>query len=57
MPGEDFPRRATGEVTGGTTLELPGLLVNASVFAWRMEGREGVGAYELTVRAEPQEAA
>jgi hypothetical protein len=57
MPGEDFPRRLAGEVTGGTTLELPGLRVNASVFAWRMEGREGVGSYELTVRAEPQEAA
>ncbi len=57
MPGEDFPRRATGEVAGGTTLELPGLRVNASVFSWRMEGREGLGAYELTVRAEPPEAA
>ncbi len=57
MPGEDFPRRLAGEVAGGTTLELPGLRVNASVFAWRMEGREGVGSYELTVRAEPQAAA
>jgi hypothetical protein len=57
MPGEDFPRRAAGEVTGGTTLELPGLRVNASIFAWRMEGREGAGAYELTVRDEPPEAA
>lgn len=57
MPGEDFPRRAAGEVAGGTTLELPGLRVNASVFVWRMDGREGVGAYELTVRADPQEAA
>lgn len=57
LPGEDFPRRAAGEVAGGTTLELPGLRVNASVFAWRMEGREGIGAYELTVRAEAPEAA
>lgn len=57
MPGEDFPRRLAGEVAGGTTLELPGLRVNASVFQWRMEGREGVGSYELTVRSEPQEAA
>jgi hypothetical protein len=57
MPGEDFPRRAAGEAASGTTLELPGLLVNASVFEWRMEGREGVGSYEVTVRAEPQEAA
>ena len=57
LPGEDFPRRAAGELAGGTTLELPGLRVNASVFSWRMEGREGFGAYELTVRAEPPEAA
>jgi hypothetical protein len=57
LPGEDFPRRAAGEVAAGTTLELPGLLVNASVFRWRMEGREGIGAYELTARTEPPEAA
>ena len=35
---------------------LEGLRVNAAVFDWRMEGREGVGAYELAVRDE-QEAA
>ena len=57
LPGEDFPRRAAGEVAGGTTLELTGLRVNASVFGWRMEGRDGAGAYEVTVRAEPAEAA
>ena len=57
MPGEDFPRRASGEVTGGTTLELSGLRVNASVFAWRMEGRDGAGAYEVTVRGGVGEAA
>jgi hypothetical protein len=57
MPGEDFPRRLAGEVAGGTTLELPGLQVNASVFDWRMEGREGMGSYEVTVRDEPQAAA
>jgi hypothetical protein len=57
MPGEDFPRRTSGEVAAGTTLEMPGLLVNVSVFDWRMEGREGAGGYELTIRAEPPEAA
>ena len=57
MPGEDFPRRAAGEAAAGTTLELPGLLVNVSVFRWRMEGREGLGAYEVTTRSEPLEAA
>jgi hypothetical protein len=40
----------------GTTLGLDGLRVNASVFAWRMEGREGAGAYDITIRDEPEVA-
>jgi hypothetical protein len=31
--------------------------VNAAVFSWQMEGRNGAGAYELTIRDEPPEAA
>jgi hypothetical protein len=57
MPGEDFPRRASGTAVAGTTLSLEGLRVNAAVFSWRMEGRDGAGAYELTIRDEPPEAA
>jgi hypothetical protein len=57
LPGEDFPRRASGTAVAGTTLALDGLHVNAAVFSWRMEGRDGAGAYELTVRDEPPEAA
>jgi hypothetical protein len=57
MPGEDFPRRASGTAVAGTTLSLEGLSVNAAVFSWRMEGRDGAGAYELTFREEPPEAA
>lgn len=57
MPGEDFPRRASGTAVAGTTLSLEGLNVNAAVFSWRMEGRDGAGAYELTFRDEPPEAA
>lgn len=53
LPGDSFPRRAAGTVTAGTTLALEGLRVNAAVFRWRMDGREGAGAYELTVRDEP----
>jgi len=52
MPEEDFPRRVSGSAVAGTTLSLEGLRVNAAVFDWRMEGREGTGAYELTVREE-----
>ncbi|CAA9483601.1 MAG: hypothetical protein AVDCRST_MAG45-314 [uncultured Solirubrobacterales bacterium] len=50
VPGEDFPRRLAGQARAGLSLALEGLLVHAAVFGWRMEGREGVGAYELTVR-------
>jgi hypothetical protein len=57
LPGEDFPRRASGTAASGTTLSLEGLRVNAAIFSWHMEGREGAGAYELTVRDEPPVAA
>jgi len=57
LPGEDFPRRASGSAQAGASLTLEGLQVNASVFAWTMEGREGAGAYDLLVRDEPDEAA
>jgi len=57
MPGEDFPRRASGTAVAGTTLSLDGLRVNAAVFSWRMDGRDGAGAYEVTFRDEPLEAA
>ncbi|MEA2482588.1 MAG: hypothetical protein QOC55_535 [Thermoleophilaceae bacterium] len=56
LPGEDFPRRAFGKVTAGASLALEGLDVHAAVMTWSMEGREGAGLYELTVR-EPAPAA
>jgi hypothetical protein len=57
LPGEDFPRRASGSVRAGLTLALEGLRVDAGVVGWRMEGRDGVGSYEITGRDEPGEAA
>jgi len=57
LPGEDFPRRGSGSAIAGSSLELEGLTVHAAVFRWRVEGREGVGAYELMVRAESPAAA
>jgi hypothetical protein len=54
---EDFPRRASGVAVAGSTLELPGLTVNAGIFDWRMEGRPGAGLYELTSRQEEPTAA
>jgi len=57
LPGEDFPRRGSGSVIAGSSLDLEGLQVHAAVFAWHLEGREGIGAYELMVRREAPAAA
>lgn len=57
FPGEDYPRRLFGTVQAGTSLELEGLLVHAAAFTWRMEGRQGAGMYELTLRSEDEEPA
>jgi hypothetical protein len=46
-----FPHRAAGEVLCGTTLDLGRLRLDAAFFAWRMEGRTGVGRYDVLRRA------
>jgi hypothetical protein len=56
VPGEDFPRRGSGTVVAGSSLHLDGLDVHAAIFRWRMDDREGTGAYELWVRSEPEAA-
>jgi hypothetical protein len=50
LPGEDYPRRATGSAQAGASIVLGGVRVDAAVFEWRMEGRVGTGAYELALR-------
>jgi hypothetical protein len=57
VPGEEYPRRGSGLVIAGTSLDLDGLQVHVAVFRWRLDGREGIGAYELTLRSEPPAAA
>jgi hypothetical protein len=57
VPGEDYPRRGSGQVIAGSSLDLEGLQVHAAVFRWRLDGREGIGAYELMMRSEPPAAA
>jgi hypothetical protein len=57
LPGEDFARRGSGSAVAGSTLELEGVTAHVAVFRWRVEGREGVGGYELTVRHEAPQAA
>jgi hypothetical protein len=57
LPGEDFPRRGSGLVIAGTSLDLDMLQVHVAIFRWRLDGREGIGAYELMLRMEPPAAA
>ena len=57
LPGEDFPRRMSGTARAGASLSLEGLRVHAAVFGWHMDGREGVGTYDIIVRDEPAAAA
>ncbi|CAN5587864.1 hypothetical protein BH20ACT17_BH20ACT17_11480 [soil metagenome] len=40
-------RRAWGEVLCGTTIGLGDMRLDSAFFHWRMEGREGVGLYDV----------
>ncbi len=53
VPGHDFPMRGSGTVVAGTSLALEGIDVHAAAFRWRLDDREGAGAYELWLRSEP----
>jgi hypothetical protein len=57
LPNEDFPRRGSGLVIAGSSFDLEAIEVHAAVFRWRLDGREGIGGYELMVRVEPPVAA
>jgi hypothetical protein len=48
---DELPRRAAGQVECGTSLELGRLRLDCAFFRWRMEGREGVGRYDVLRRA------
>lgn len=55
-----YARRAAGEAIAGTTLELgtpaaggSGLRLDCAFFRWRMDGRTGIGRYDVLRRAEP----
>ncbi len=48
---DGYARRAAGEVVCGTTLDLGRLRLDCAFFLWRMEGREGVGRYDILRRA------
>lgn len=57
LPGEDFPRRGSGNVLAGSSLQLEGLDVHVAVFHWRLEEREGYGGYEVMARSPTPPAA
>jgi hypothetical protein len=54
--GEEYPRRGSGLVIAGSSLQMDEIEVHAAIFRWRLEGREGIGAYELMART-PEPAA
>jgi hypothetical protein len=47
-----YARRAAGEVACGTTLDLGRLQLHCAFFRWRMEGRSGVGRYDVLRRVD-----
>jgi hypothetical protein len=47
-----FARRAAGEVVCGTTVDLGDVRLDSAFFAWRMEGREGTGRYDVLRRVD-----
>ncbi len=42
-----IPYHVAGQAVCGTTLELGRLRLDAAFFTWRMDGREGVGRYDV----------
>jgi hypothetical protein len=51
VEGEAFPRRGAGEVLCGSSLDLGALRLDCSFFRWHLEGRAGVGRYDILRRA------
>jgi hypothetical protein len=49
---EGYARRLAGEVVCGSSLDLGRLRLDCAFFRWRMEGREGVGRYDVLRRAD-----
>jgi hypothetical protein len=47
---DGWARRAAGDVLCGTTLDLGALELDVAFFRWRLEGRQGVGRYDVLRR-------
>ena len=48
---DDYPRRGAGQVLCGSSVELGQLRLDCAFFAWQLDGREGVGRYDVVRRA------
>jgi hypothetical protein len=50
-PDDDFPHGGAGTVVCGSTLELGQLRLDCAFFRWTLDGRPGVGRYDVLRRA------
>jgi hypothetical protein len=48
---DDYPRRGAGQVLCGSSVELGSLRLDLAFFGWTLDGREGVGRYDVLRRA------
>jgi hypothetical protein len=48
---DDYPRRGGGSVLCGSSVELGQLRLDCAFFGWTLDGREGVGRYDVLRRA------
>jgi hypothetical protein len=48
---EGYPHRGAGRVVCGTSLDLGRLRLDCAFFAWQLEGRTGLGRYDVLRRA------
>ena len=46
----EYPHRAAGDVVCGTTVDLGQLRLDCAFFSWQMNGRSGVGRYDVIRR-------
>ena len=49
--GDEWVRRGAGEVLCGSSLDLGALRLDCAFFRWHLEGRAGVGRYDILRRA------